>query len=305
MAEQDWKQKPERGSMLLVRLIIAISKNMGRSFALVLLYPITFYFYISSATTRHASRDFLRRVLPNKPGWKDTYRQLYVFATTLLDRVFLFSGRLDEFKLQMSGTEEVLEYLANGKGCLLLGSHLGSFEIMRATGIQLYAEDFGLRVLMRQDESEKISVLLNEMAPELSEIIIPVEQADTMLRVKEAIESGCLVGLLGDRVCGTEKTMQCEFLGDQAEFPMAAAQLALALKVPIFTFYGIYTGTNCYSIHFNLLSQAADVEREKRNSWMQKVTADYVNELAERAKKAPYNWFNFYPFWANKNDADD
>ncbi len=302
MSEQHWKQKPERGSLFLMRVISAIARHIGRGVGLLFLYPITLYFLLTGAQTRKASKDYFSRVLPGKVSWRDTYRQLYTFATTLLDRIFLFSGRLSEFDVRVEGAQEVLDCLANGKGCLLLGSHLGSFEIMRATGIQNHADDFSLRILMRQDESEKISIMLNEMAPELAEIIIPVEQPDTMLRVKEAIDNGSLVGLLGDRVCGNEKSMQCEFLGGEVEFPMAPAQLALALQVPIFTFYGIYTGANRYSIYFRQLSTVSKVERQDRTAWMQKVTLDYVNELAEYAKKYPYNWFNIYSFWDNQND---
>ncbi|MBE9548501.1 MAG: lipid A biosynthesis acyltransferase [Proteobacteria bacterium] len=305
MTHTQWKQNKEHGTLFWMRIIIWLARHTSRGFALILLHPISFYFLLTASESRKASLDFLGRTLARPVGWRDFYHHVYVFSTTLLDRVFLFTGRVDEFDVEVSGAEEILAYLQQGQGCLLLGSHLGSFEIMRAMGTQRQPVEFGLRILMHVDESEKLPLLLNELAPEMAEIIIPTEKPDTMLRVKEALDSGCLVALLADRVCGHEKHMACDFLGDRAHFPMAPAQLALALKVPVFSFYGIYAGGKHYRIQFNLLAEAADIRREQRNAWMEMLTRKYADELAEKATESPFNWFNFYDFWKHAEDKEN
>lgn len=303
MSAQQWKQKQEHGSLFWMRIIIWLARHTGRRFALLLLHPISAYFLLTAGESRRASLDFLKRTLTRPVGWRDTYRHIYIFSTTLLDRVFLFTGRVDEFEVSVSGAEEILDYLRQGQGCLLLGSHLGSFEIMRAMGTQRQPIDFGLRILMHVDASAKLPLLLNELAPEIAKIIIPTGKPDTMLKVKEALDEGCLVALLADRVCSSEKFLACDFLGDKANFPMAPAQLALALKVPVFSFYGIYQGTNRYQIQFRQLAEVADIQRKQRNAWMENLTRVYAQELAEKAMESPFNWFNFYDFWENAREA--
>ena len=302
MTNPQWKQKKQHGSLFWMRIIIWLAQHTSRGFALILLHPISFYFLLTASESRKASLDFLGRTLDRPVSWRDFYHHIYVFSTTLLDRVFLFTGRVDEFDVEVSGAAEILSYLKQGQGCLLLGSHLGSFEIMRAMGTQRQPVEFGLRILMHVDAAEKLPRLLDELAPELAEVIIPTEKPDTMLRVKEALDDGCLVALLADRVCGNEKHMACDFLGERANFPMAPAQLALALKVPVFSFYGIYTGGNRYRIQFNLLAGSADIRRHQRDEWMETLTRKYADELAEKAIESPFNWFNFYDFWMNSKD---
>ena len=75
------------------------------------------------------------------------------------------------------------------------------------------------------------------------------------------------------------------------------AILALALKVPVFTCFGLYLGGNRYQIHFDLLSDVPDVKREERDPAIEAITCRYAERLEQYARKAPYNWFNFYDFW--------
>jgi predicted LPLAT superfamily acyltransferase len=72
-------------------------------------------------------------------GWPatlgDPYRHYFTFAATLLDRVYFLSGRWDYFDIRLHGTAELLAILKREKGCVLLGSRLGSFEALRAAAV--------------------------------------------------------------------------------------------------------------------------------------------------------------------------
>jgi predicted LPLAT superfamily acyltransferase len=59
----------------------------------------------------------------------------------------------------------------------------------------------------------------------------------------------------------------------------------------------MYHGGNRYDIHFEHFADEIVLNREHRaqeiQSWMQR----YVARLEHHARRAPYNWFNFYSFW--------
>ncbi len=110
-----------------------IALHIGRPVGRALLYPITLYFLATATAARRGSRLFLRRALGREPGWRELFRHIHCFAATILDRVYFLTGRLDQFEIEIFGGQRILDQAASGRGCILLGSHLGSFEALRAT----------------------------------------------------------------------------------------------------------------------------------------------------------------------------
>jgi predicted LPLAT superfamily acyltransferase len=119
-----------------------------------------------------------------------------------------------------------------------------------------------------------------------------------LLRVKESLDAGFFIGMLGDRVSGGDKTTQCQFLGASAVFPAGPILLAAMMHCPVILFFGLYRGGKRYDIYFEQFAEEIILNREHRldeiQHWMQR----YAERLEHYARLAPYNWFNFYPFWA-------
>ena len=61
-------------------------------------------------------------------------RHFFTFACVLLDRIFFLGGRSEAYALDAHGVEALTALLAQGRGCVLLGAHLGSFDMLRAFG---------------------------------------------------------------------------------------------------------------------------------------------------------------------------
>lgn len=295
-----WREQKERGTPFALNLILWIAQNLGRGFATLFLYPITAYFYFFAHEQRKASQSYLRRVLGHDPTGREIARHIFTFSATILDRIFLLSDRHDIFNVQINNEEILHKLQEKHQGCLLLGSHLGSFEVMRTVGVKR----FPVKVMMHRDHNENITKLLESLNPDIVESIIPLGQADTMLKVKEALDNASLVGLLGDRVAENDKPVLVDFLGDEAAFPAGPFQLAASLKVPIVMFFGIYRGGNQYEITFEPLDiqlLPVEITDEKDITWWVK---QYVSCLEKYTRDAPYNWFNFYEFWPEKQTTN-
>jgi predicted LPLAT superfamily acyltransferase len=288
-----WLAEPERGSRSVMRFVTWLALKWGRRGTRWLLYPISLYFLVFAPRARRASRTFLRRALEREAGVVDVLRNFHAFAATLHDRMYLLSGRFGELDIAIDGAPQLDAILALGRGCILLGSHLGSFEVLRALG---RLKRYPINIVMYAGTTQRSSAVLNDLAPELNASVIPPGRPETMLRIKECLERGEIVGILGDRPFGSNKTALCPFLGLPARFPEGPYRLAMILEVPIVVFFGLYKGGTRYRIFLEGLP-ASTTETGAKGSKAALWVERYVRRLEHYARAEPYNWFNFYDFW--------
>ena len=292
---QDWAHRAERGSPFMLHLIRWIALHMGRPVARLLLYPITAYFFIFAPDARRASYSYLNRVLEQPAHWWQVARHIQHFSATILDRVFLLTDQHAKLDIKVHNAELVFEQTRAGASCILFGSHLGSFEVLRALAVS--DQHLPLKVLMHEAHNEMITRLLHVLNPAVAATVIPLGRPDALLKAYEFLQQGYLIGILGDRVIDSAKTTRCEFLGDQAQFPTGPMLAAAALKAPVILFFGLYQGGNRYEIHFERLTDCVTIERTNRVEDLQRWTQRYADRLAYYTRLSPYNWFNFYDFW--------
>jgi len=290
-----WTTLPERGTPASLRIIAWIAAHIGRGAARLLLYPITLYYVITAHAARRMSREYLKRVRGGSAHWWHVFRHFYCFAATILDRVYLLHGRFERFGVTVHGKEILQRQIESGNGSILLGSHLGSFEVLRALGVM--QRRFPLKVLMDTVHNQNITRFFDALNPEIAGTVIGADRADTVIRVKESLDGGYFVGMLGDRVSGGDKTTQCQFLGTPATFPAGPVLLAAMMHCPVILFVGLYRGGNRYEIYFEHFADEIVMDRDRRAESIQLWTQRYARRLEHYARLAPYNWFNFYPFW--------
>ena len=288
-----WLNQKERSYAWVLKLMLWLAVNLGRRPCRFLLYPITLYYLFFSKIAKEASISFLERVLSKKINYFDIFRHYHFFASVFLDRVFILNDGGKDLAINVYG-ESVISEL-QGKGCLLFGSHLGSFEVVRALGLS--DQSIRLKVLMDNRNTENTNTILNNINPEFAKSIIQIGEAHSLLRIKELADSGYMVALLADRVVKKEKSIPCEFLGKKAYFPSGPITLAGILKVPVVLFFGVYKGGNRYDIYFERLADQLQLDEKDEESSKQKWMQQYVDRLAHHSKQNPFNWFNFFDYW--------
>ena len=290
-----WKQQAERGSPVAIRLMAWLAQSLGRPLARALLYPICLYYLCGSQQANRALRRYYEHLQGRTPSWRGLFRHYHSFASTLLDRVYCLRGRFDLFDIRVHGLEVLDGVLAQGRGCLLLGSHLGSFEIVRAVGLS--REQIAVKVLMDEQNAPLIRALIEELNPAVAETVIQVGGVDTMLQVQECLARGGVVGIMGDRLMAEDQSVRCEFLGEPAAFPTGSVRLAHAVRAPVVLFFGLYRGGNRYDIHLELFSESLQLHSDDRQEHVRRWTQKYADRLAHYSRAAPDNWSNFYDFW--------
>ena len=293
-----WFHQKERSNAFWIFIVRGIALHLGRPAARLLLYPIALYFLLFSIRARQASANYLRRIFQRQPRWTEQLKHFHCFAATILDRVFLLSGQQHRLNIQIHNAHTPLENTKPDQGCILLGSHLGSFEVLRTLAFK--QKNLPVKILMYSDHNATLTRMLNVLNPEISNTVIPLGKADTLLKAKEYLDQGYSIGILGDRIGESDKQVECDFLGSPAYFPAGPLRLAATLNVPVVLFYGLYNGGRRYDVHFELLSEAPNVAGDERPAFIHSLTCRYAQRLAHYARQRPYNWFNFYEYWGKE-----
>lgn len=289
-------QQAERSNLLAMRSLAWLALSLGRRTAQWALVPACFYFLLFAPRARAASRDYLRRVFDREPSWRELFQHYLCFAKVALDRVFLLKQKLDLFEVDVHGEEIVLDMLARKQGAFLIGAHLGSFEILRVFGEK--RGNMRVRMVMFEGNAQKVRQVLEALDPQRSTQVIEAGQLDSMLQLQEALENGEFVGMLGDRTLSEASHISCPFFGDEAAFSSAPFRIAAILGYPVILMLGLYHGDNRYEVRLERLMDTAGIERGARGQAVRDAIGLYVQRLEHYCRKSPYNWFNFYDFWA-------
>ncbi len=291
----EWRQRPERGHPWLLRFMVRLSLLVGRRLSRVVLHGATAYFLLFAPRPRGASRDYLHRVLGRAPTWRERYRHLLSFATTVHDRVYLLNERFDLFDIEVQGGEALLRALEGG-GVLLMGAHLGSFEALRCVGRQ--RPGLQVSMLMHEENARLMRAALGAINPRARQDVVPLGRPDSMIEAARRIDQGHLVGMLVDRSLAANDRVMHPFLGEPAGFPLAPWRMAAVLRRPVFFMAGLYLGANRYRLVFAPLADFGTVGRgAARDAAIERARGAYVEQLQACCRQAPFNWFNFFDFW--------
>ncbi|MBC7994560.1 MAG: acyl-CoA synthetase [Rhizobacter sp.] len=297
-----WTAEPERSHPWMLHLIRWIALGAGRRATRWLLHPIALYFVLFNGKARRASLDYLGRVLKRPARMHEVYRHIHTFAATVLDRIYFLQERFDQFDVLVTDGGVIHVPLKQGEGVIAVGAHLGSFEALRADALNR-----GERVamLMYEGNARMINATLAAVAPKAQLHTIALGQAGAMLQLRHWLDEGGIAGLLADRTLPGQSsrshTRWLDFLGQPAPFSDGPFRLAAMLRRRVVFVTGLYHGDHRYELRFVELAdfrQQAGATREDTDRLVRETLLRYVALLEALCIESPYNWFNFYDFWA-------
>jgi predicted LPLAT superfamily acyltransferase len=308
-----WAATAERGSLTALFLIRWFYARFGRWASVALLTPIVAYFFVTGGATRRASMDYLRTLwatprgrtaLGEPPSWRHVFRHLHEFAENLLDRMIVWSGDVERICIDDPGSEHLLELVRQRRGGILLGAHLGSYDMLRLLSAQT---GIVVNVLMFTRHAARINAFFERLHPGLEMRLIHFEPGSisAAFEMKAAIERGEFVGMLGDRVWESERdrSVNVPFLGRPARFPLGPFLLQAVLGCPLLLTVCVRTGPGRYAASAQPFAPAGVVPRRDRAKHAEELARLYAAALEEWCVRAPYQWFNFFEFWRDEAEA--
>lgn len=301
-----WRSVPEVGTVLGIRIVAVLCRLFGRRVASALLWFLSVYYALFAGSARRASKSYLARV-GEKATLRAVIRHFFYFARVSLDRYLFLGGRINEFDFHCYGEEHVHRAArravnpsaadAPPRGAILLGAHIGSFEAMRAVSER---DNAPVNVIADFRTTQRMNGVLARLAPQLNFRLIALDptRATSMLDVKERIDRGELVAILGDRVPDrSDRSVEADFLGGKALFPTGPFLLAHMLSCPVYLVFGLFLEPNRYEVYCEPFADVVKLPRATRAEALKTYAQKYAERLEVYVKKAPYNWFNFFEFW--------
>ena len=296
-----WALQPERGAAWITRSALWLALNGGRLAAPLLLWPATAWFLATSAIARRASRDYLRRALGRPASLADITRHFHSFACAVFDRVLLLAGRDAGFTIETEGLDHVLASLASGRGCILLGAHLGSFEVLRTVARQAPVPVWAL---MYRRNAGALTPLLDRLAPGLHDRVLEIGDTASMIQARECVERGEIVGILADRAPSGHRMVTAPFFGEPAAFPSGPFVLASVLGAPSSSSTPSAPAPGQYNVRFEPFLDRVELRRATRAADLHAAIARYASALESACRAHPFQWFNFFPFWESTPHAE-
>ncbi|MBV8916033.1 MAG: hypothetical protein JOZ05_23715 [Acetobacteraceae bacterium] len=293
-----WAAQPERGSLWLSHLAVLLARRGGWTVGRILTIPATAWFLVTSRRARAASREYLGRVLGRPVGWREVTGHFDHFACAVLDRVMLLCGHEAGYDIETEGLEGLLDVVREGRGCILLGAHLGSFEVLRTLSRESPVKVWAL---MYRRNAGGLTRLLDQLAPGLRAQVLEIGDTASMIQAKECVERGEIVGILADRSPPGHRNVPAPFLGGVAEFPSGPWVLAAALAAPVFLFHAVRTGRRRYRAVIEPFAERVLLRRETRAADLRFYVGRYAAALERACRAHPLEWFNFFPFWESAN----
>jgi predicted LPLAT superfamily acyltransferase len=144
-----------------------------------------------------------------------------------------------------------------------------------------------------------MNAALERLNPKSPTRLIAIDPAnvDFVFRVRECIERGDWVAVLGDRVGHGGRTASVDFLGAKADFPTGPYMLAAILRCPIYLTFGLYRSPNRYDLYCEPFEEQPHLPRKGRDRALAAYAQRYATRLEHYVRLAPDNWFNFFEFW--------
>lgn len=291
-----WLNTAERGTLLGIRVVFFFATVLGRTPARILVRFIALWYTLFDAPARKGTEVWYDVFHGRAPTWRERYQHVLRFSQCTLDRIFLLQGKHHVFEITRTGPENLQEAKRAGKGAILLGAHLGSFEAMRA-GAE--GDELTVNILGHFENAKMINALFEQLDPGKAAKVIHIgkDSVDFIFKVQERIMAGEFIALLGDRTGLNEKTITVDFFGRPAQFPVGPFTMAALLKCPVLLTFGLYSEPNRYDLYCEPFAEQIRLPRKNRDEELRKLVQRFAHRLEDYCRKAPDNWFNFYDFW--------
>jgi predicted LPLAT superfamily acyltransferase len=292
-----WHEVAEKGSLLGIRIVVAVGRLLGRRAAGLLVRLVAVWYALFHPAVRRASRDYLRRLgLPAR--LRDVVRHVSTFAQVSTDRLFLLRGEQRRFEFHHHNEQLLYDMRDQGRGALLVLAHLGSFEVLRTLS---RTRRLPLNVVGYFKNARRLNEILRKLDPQVDAKLIEIRPGDPsfVFEVEERIRAGEMVGTMGDRVGFDGKAVRVPFLGAEAAFPTGPYLLAAALRCPVFLGFGLYSPPNRYDLVCEPFAEQVVLPRgPAREAALRELAARYATRIEHYCRQYPYDWFNFYDFWS-------
>ena len=304
VGDAHWSAMGERGAWWGMRLVALAYRLLGRPGCIALLWPVTTYFFLTNAAVRRHSLEFLTRANAAKglpaPSWRDGLRHCMGFAAKALDSFIAWADPERAGPIAVDGAEALDRLAAEGRGALLIVSHLGNAELSRARLATRFEKD--INVLLHTRHAVRYNRMIRSVRPDAADHTIQVTDIgpQTAIDLKERVERGEWIAIAGDRtpVEFNGRVSRVPFLGRDAAFSQGPYVLAALMGCPVYLLFCLREGRG-HRVTFEPFAERIELPRRGKDEALAALAARYARRLEHHCLRDPLQWYNFFDFWAD------
>ena len=288
-----WQGK-SKGTPLGYRIFVWVLKTFGVLPAYFLLrFVVLYYFFFSFKASRQ-----IYVLYRYKLGYTwfssitKLYKNYFLLGQSIIDKVVVMSGIKNKFSFNFDGEENLRKIAALQKGGILLSAHIGNWDV---AGHLFKRLETRINIVLYDGEHEQIKKYLEGVTGKRNvNIIVIKNDLSHIYAISDAFTKNELVCMHADRFLEGNKTLTTNFLGSPAKFPMGPFLLASTFKVPVSFVFAVKESKLHY--HF-FASKIKDYSTFAKNEVIKEMLNDYAEEMENKVKQYPEQWFNYYNSW--------
>jgi predicted LPLAT superfamily acyltransferase len=219
-----------------------------------------------------------------------TYRNFYLFAQVVIDKFAMYAGK--HFNIEIVGNEHFLALASREEGFVQLSAHVGNYEI---AGYSLVAEKKRFNALVFGGEKASVMKNRNKMFANTNINMIGIDaDMSHLYEINSALANGEIVSMPGDRIFGSEKSIETDLLGATAHLPAGPFRVATMRGLDCLAVNVMKTGAKSYRIYVSPLTYDKQAPRPEQ---VRGLADSYARELERIITMYPEQWYNYFEFW--------
>ena len=157
--KKHWSGINEAGTVMGMKALLLVHRFLGQRGFRIFLYPVMFYYYVVRKEARLASNIYLQKIksfLPIESQVElSSFRHFIMFGEVLLDKFLAWMGQFGKEDVVFE-TPEV--FVGNGRGGIIIVSHLGNAEICGA--LMEHLPELRITALVHTEHAEKFNSII-------------------------------------------------------------------------------------------------------------------------------------------------
>lgn len=259
-------------------------------------YAFTFVFVVPICLLFGKSSRIIYRYLRQRQGQSrfkamvQTFYNHWLFSQVVIDKFAMYAGH--RFEVEIEGYEFYKELEARPEAFVQLSSHIGNYEI---AGYTLRATHKRFNALVFGGEKSTVMQERNRLLERDNIHLIPVSaDMSHLFEVNAALANGECVSMPADRLLGSPKSVEVNFLGAQAQLPLGPFRVATMRGFDVLAVNVMKTATQRYKIYVTPLDYDKSALPKERVS---QLAAAYISQLDRMLRMYTTQWYNFFDFW--------
>jgi len=292
-----WQGKT-KGSKAGYKIFVYICRKIGVFPAYFVLYLVALYYFLFSwDSSKHIYQHYRKRIgFGRIRSFFNIYKNYYIFGQTLIDKFVVMGGIENKLTFTFDGEQNLHDIVSLGRGGILLSGHVGNWEV---AGDLLKRLNTKINIVVFDAEHQWMKEYSQEILNPNFNLIVMKDDMSHVYQIGDALHRNELICLHADRFVGNAKTLEVEFFGKKASFPVGPFAIATTFKVPVSVVFAFKESFTHY--HFYGSPPIEFDPNRSKDEYIRLLAGTFVDLFEKMVRKYPEQWFNYFKFGIKSN----